>query len=69
MSTALYEVPGSIEFATRVAKILVRRTGIPIYVGCSAVFGGMGIEEDMAGVKGAVEGVMEVLKEKGEEAT
>ena len=68
MSTALYEVPGSIEFATRVAKILVRRTGTPVYVGCSAAFGGMGIEEEMAGVKGAVEGVIGVLKEKGEEA-
>ena len=50
----------------RVAKILVRRTGIPVYVGCSAVFGGMGFEEEMAGVKGAVEGVIGVLKEKGE---
>ena len=46
----------------------MRRTGIPVYVGCSAVFGGMGIEEEMAGVKGAVEGVIGVLKEKGEEA-
>ena len=47
----------------------MRRTGIPVYVGCSAVFGGMDIEEEMAGVKGAVEGVMGVVKEKGEEAT
>ena len=64
----MYEVPGSIEFATRVAKILVRRTGIPVYVGCSAVIGGMGIEEEMAGVKAAVEGVVGVLKEKEGEA-
>lgn len=46
----------------------MRRTGISVYVGCSAVFGGMGIEEEMAGVKGAVEGVIGVLKEKEEEA-
>ena len=45
----------------------MRRTGTPVYVGCSAVFGGMGTEEEMAGVKGAIEGVIEVLKEKGEE--
>ena len=50
------------------AKILARRTGLPVYVGCSAVFGGMGIEEEMAGVKRAVEGVVGVLKEKEEEA-
>lgn len=37
-------------------------------MGCSAVFGGMGIEEEMAGVKTAVEGVVGVLKEKEEEA-
>ena len=47
----------------------MRRTGIPIYVGCSAVFGGMGVEEEMAGVKGTVEGVIGVLKEKRDEAT
>ena len=45
----------------------MRRTGIPVYVGCSAVFGGMAVEEEMAGVKGAVEGVIGVLNEKGEE--
>ena len=46
----------------------MRRTGTPGYVGCSAVFGGIGIEEEMAGVKAAVEGVIGVLKEQGEEA-
>ncbi len=46
----------------------MRRTELPVYVGCSAVFGGMGVEEEMAGVKGAVEGVIGVLKEKEGEA-
>ena len=46
----------------------MRRTGTRVYVGCSAVLGVWGIEEEMAGVKGAVEGVIRVLKEKGEEA-
>ncbi|KAF6217622.1 hypothetical protein HO133_006724 [Letharia lupina] len=63
LSTPLYAVPGSIDFATRVAKILARRTGLPAYVGCSAVFGGSVIEEEMAAVRLAVEGVMGVLGE------
>jgi len=47
-----------------VAKILARRTQKPVYVGCSTVFGDGGIEEEMAGVRVAVEGVMGVLEEK-----
>lgn len=62
LSTPLYTIPGSIDFATRVAKILARRTQKPAYVGCSAAFGGGGIEEEMAGVRKAVEGVMGVLE-------
>ena len=67
LSTSLYAVPGSIDFATRVAKILARRTGKPAYVGCSAVFGNYGIEEEMAGVRAVVEGVMGVLDEGGKD--
>ncbi|KAL9063377.1 MAG: hypothetical protein Q9161_009502, partial [Pseudevernia consocians] len=63
LSTSLYAVPGSIDFATRVAKILARRTGLPTYVGCSAVFGSSVIEEEMAAVRAAVEGAMGVLRE------
>lgn len=63
LSTPLYAVAGSIDFATRVAKILARRTGKPAYVGCSAVFGSLVIEEEMAAVKAAVDGVMGVLDE------
>lgn len=66
LSTPLYAVPGSIDFATRVAKTLARRTGKPAYVGCSAVFGNYGIEEEMAGVKAAIEGIMSTLGEKME---
>lgn len=65
LCTPLYAVPGSIDFATRVARILARRTGKPAYVGCSAVFGNYGIEEEMAGVKAAVEGIMRSLDTKG----
>ena len=63
LSTPLYVVSGSIDFATRVAKILARRTGKPAYVGSSAVFGNYGIEEEMAGVTAVVEGVMGILDE------
>lgn len=51
--------------ATRLAKILARRTGKPAYVGCSAVFGNH-IEEEIAGVRAAVEGIMKTLDEKKE---
>ena len=56
-------MPSSVDFATRVAKILARKTGKPTYVGCSAVFGGGQIEEEMAGVRAAVDGVMKALDE------
>jgi len=44
-----------------VAKILARRTTKPAYVGCSAVFGNYGIEEEMAGVRAAIESIMNAL--------
>ncbi|KAM0798819.1 hypothetical protein BDR22DRAFT_791515, partial [Usnea florida] len=58
LSTPLYAAPGSIDFATRVAKILARRTGKPAYVGCSAVFGNSVVEEEMAALKTAIEAIM-----------
>jgi len=48
---------------TQIAKILARRSGKPAYVGCSAVFGNNGIEEEIAGVRAAVEGIMKTLDE------
>ena len=63
LSTPLYAVPGSIDFTTRVAKILARKTGKPSYVGSSAVFGNYGIEEEMAGLRAVVEGVMSIWDE------
>ncbi|MCJ1456885.1 hypothetical protein MMC28_007251 [Mycoblastus sanguinarius] len=63
LCTPLYAMPSSVDFATRVAKILARKTGKPTYVGCSAVFGGGQIEEEMAGVRAAVDGVMKALDE------
>ena len=62
LSTPLSVVPGSIDFATRVAKILAKKTEKPAYVTCSAVFSEFGIEEEMAGVTAAVEAVMKELE-------
>lgn len=64
LSTALYTLPSSIDFATRVAKILAKRTKLPTYVGCSVAFGGATVEEELEGVKLAVEGVMGVFLEE-----
>ncbi|KAI4207703.1 MAG: hypothetical protein LQ348_000497 [Seirophora lacunosa] len=63
LCTALYSLPGSIDFATRVAKILARRTGKPVHVGCSVAFGNPTVEEEVAGVKVAVDEVMKVADE------
>lgn len=63
LCTALYSLPSSIDFATRVAKILARKTGKPTYVGCSVAFGNPTVEEEVAGMRAAVEEVMRVLGE------
>ena len=52
----------SLEMATRVAKVLARRTKFPAYVGCSAVLPiGVSIEEELEGFKAVVGAVMEEL--------
>ncbi|MCJ1358994.1 MAG: hypothetical protein MMC33_008994 [Icmadophila ericetorum] len=62
ISTPLHSVPHSIDFATRVAKILARKTGKPTYVGCSVNLGiGVMVEEEIEAVKKSVEGVMEEI--------
>ena len=61
LSTALYTLPSSIDFATRVAKILARRTELPAYVGCSVGSLGATVEEELEAVRLAVKSVMEVF--------
>ena len=68
LCTALYTVPGSIDFATRVAKALARKTGIPAYIGCSVEFSGATVEEEVDAVRVALEGLMS-LSELKESAT
>ncbi|KAI9873396.1 MAG: hypothetical protein M1830_000464 [Pleopsidium flavum] len=68
LSTALYTRDSSVDFTTRVAKILARRTGMPVYVGGSVDFGmGATIEEEVEGLKGVIDVVVaEVGKTKEE---
>ncbi|CUS10612.1 unnamed protein product [Tuber aestivum] len=59
LSTAIYVRESTLETATRIAKILAKRTGLPAYVGnsmsfASAGMGGGGMEE-VEGVKRVVE--------------
>jgi len=71
LSTPLCVYESSVEFTTRLAKLLARKTGKPVYVGNSISFAsaGMGgtVEEEMEGFKKVVEIVMEqVRKTEGE---
>lgn len=54
-------MPGSVDFATRIAKVVARRTGRPVYVGCSATFPNATVEEEMDGFRIAVEGITRAL--------
>ncbi|KAL1963667.1 hypothetical protein VTN77DRAFT_7988 [Rasamsonia byssochlamydoides] len=66
ISTALYSSPGSIDYATRTAKILARRMGIPVYVGCNIdpVATGSTAEEEMEGFSKIVDVIMEKWQER-----
>lgn len=64
LSTALYAVPSSIDFATRTAKIVARRTGKPTYIGCSVGLGSATVEEELAAVKAAIEGILRIIGDK-----
>ena len=69
LSTPLFTHGGTLDFTTRLAKVLARKTGKPVYVGNSSSFAsaGMGgtVEEEMEGFRRVVEVVMGLLnKEK-----
>ena len=63
LSTPLYTYEASLDFTTRLAKLLARKAGRPVYVGNSISFAsaGMGgtVEEEMEGFRKVVEVVME----------
>lgn len=66
LSTPLYTYESSIEFTTRLARLLARKTGKGVYVGNSISFAsaGMGgtVEEEMEGFKKVVEVVMSEVR-------
>ncbi|KAH8815860.1 hypothetical protein F5884DRAFT_198068 [Xylogone sp. PMI_703] len=67
LSTPLCTYESSVEFTTRLAKALVRKTQKPVYVGNSMSFAsaGMGgtVEEEMEGFKRVIEVVMNAVQE------
>ena len=70
LSTPLYTYESSVEFTTRLAKLLARKTAKPVYVGNSISFAsaGMGgtVEEEIEGFKKVIEVVIdEVRKSDG----
>lgn len=72
ISTPLFTYESSIEFTTRLARLLARRTGKPVYVGNSISFASAGlggtVDEEMEGFKKVVEVVMnEVRKSEVQE--
>lgn len=60
ISTNLYSSPGSIDYGTRTARILARRTNLPVYVGCNVdpVITGTTVEEEMEGFSMMVDAIM-----------
>jgi hypothetical protein len=67
ISTPLFTYESSVEFTTRLARLLARKTGKPVYVGNSISFAstGMGgtVEEEMEGFKKVVEVVMDEVRQ------
>lgn len=59
MSTVLYSVPSSVDFTTRIAKLLARRLQKPCYVGSSVnlsgAMGGGSVEEEMEAFRAIVD--------------
>ncbi|GKT48908.1 uncharacterized protein ColSpa_09089 [Colletotrichum spaethianum] len=66
ISTAIYSVESTLEFTTRVAKLLAKRTNMPVYVGCSINLGGsamgLSVEEEMEAFRAIVDVVTGKLK-------
>ncbi|KAK4956131.1 hypothetical protein LTR66_013369 [Elasticomyces elasticus] len=66
LSTPLYTLPSSIDFTTRLAKVLARKTGRPVHVGSSISFasagGGGSVEEEMAGFREIVAVVVDEVR-------
>ncbi|KAF9870787.1 hypothetical protein CkaCkLH20_11686 [Colletotrichum karsti] len=66
LSTDIYSVESTLEFTTRMAKLLAKRADMPVYVGCSMNLGGnamaLSVEEEMVAFRAVVDVVMARLK-------
>ncbi|KAK1529450.1 hypothetical protein CPAR01_11762 [Colletotrichum paranaense] len=66
ISTAIYSVESTLEFTTRMAKLLAKRANMPVYVGCSINLGGaamsLSVEEEMEAFRAIVDVVTAKLK-------
>lgn len=58
LSTTLCSAGYSIDYATRLSKILARRLRLPVYVGCSMSFAGISPEEEMEGLSLVVKKIL-----------
>ena len=67
MATPLYTVEPTVEFTTRLARLLAKKTQLPVYVGNSVSFVNAGLggtmEEEMEGFRKVVEVVVGRLQE------
>jgi hypothetical protein len=72
LSTALYTVGASLDFTTRLARLLARKTNKPTYVGNSISFAGAGlggtVEEEMEGFRRVVDIVIASIEGNNNEA-
>ncbi|KAI1768687.1 hypothetical protein GGR53DRAFT_347292 [Hypoxylon sp. FL1150] len=66
LSTTIYSVEATLEFTTRLAKILAKKTQMPVYVGNSISFANTGlggtVEEEMEAFKKVVEVTLDKLQ-------
>ena len=62
LCTSLCAVTGTIDFATRAAKIVARKTGKPTYLGCSIGLGFPTVEEEMGALKTAVDAIVGMVE-------
>ncbi|KAI1103069.1 hypothetical protein F4804DRAFT_245339 [Jackrogersella minutella] len=66
LSTTIYSVEATIEFTTRLAKILAKKTQRPVYVGNSISFASTGlggtVEEEMEALKRVVDVSLDKLQ-------
>lgn len=66
LSTTIYSVEATLEFTTRLAKILAKKTQMPVYVGNSISFANTGlggtVEEEMEAFKKVVDVALDKLQ-------